>query len=193
LAKLMVNISKYVDEEKKPKNLKFVRMLAGAVSGSNYHGLAEFHMNSLFLGMMHFQDPFNWDIDRIHKCDIHYATPDGRVLPFCTFNVIPELYRDRVQRKFSIPASEWETKTGKNLNEDKHHRKFSKEEIQKIVGNFNQYRKSFTKVTPESDWGEEASESMPDSFVPLVSIGVPQKKQKPTMEHPAAGGCASCG
>lgn len=191
IAKLMVNIGKYVDEEKKPKNLKFVRMLAGAVGGSNYHGLAEFHMNSLFLGMMHFQDPYNWDIDRIHKCDIHYATPDGRVLPFCTFNVIPELYRDRVQRKFSIPASEWEKKTGKKLNDDRHHRKFSKEEIQSIVSNFNQYRRSMTKVSPESDWGEEANEPMPTAttggFVPLMSIG--SHKHKPTMENPAGGGC----
>ena len=197
LAKLMVKIGRYVDEEKKPKNLKFVRMLAGAVGGSNYHGLAEFHMNSLFLGMMHFQDPYNWDIDRIHKCDIHYATPDGRVLPFCTFNVIPELYRDRIQRKFSIPASEWEKKTGKTLNADKHHRKFSKEEIQSIVGNFNQYRKSMTKVSPESDWGEEALEPMPAAttggFVPLQMLS--GQNHKPTMENPAGGGCGSgaCG
>ncbi|MBI2173035.1 MAG: radical SAM protein [Candidatus Aenigmarchaeota archaeon] len=199
LAKLMLNIRKYVDEDKKPKNLKFVRMLAGAVGGSNYHGLAEFHMNSLFLGMMHFQDPFNWDIDRIHKCDIHYATPDGRVLPFCTFNVIPELYRDRIQRKFSIPAVEWEKRTGKKLNEDKHHRKFSKEEIQSIVGNFNQYRRSMTKVVPESDWGEEAYEPMPAAtsggFVPLQMLGAPQPAhKKATMENPAGGGCSSgCG
>ena len=102
LGKLMMNIGKYVNEEKKPKDLKFVRMLAGAVSGTNYHGLADFHKNSLFLGMMHFQDPYNWDIDRIHKCDIHYAVPDGRILPFCTFNVIPGLYRDKIQRKYSI-------------------------------------------------------------------------------------------
>ena len=199
LAKLMVKIGRYVDEDKKPKNLKFVRMLAGAVGGSNYHGLAEFHMNSLFLGMMHFQDPFNWDIDRIHKCDIHYATPDGRVLPFCTFNVIPELYRDRIQRKFSIPATEWEKKTGKTLNADKHHRKFSKEEIQQTVGNFNKYRRSMTKVSPESDWGEEAFEQMPAAttggFVPLQMIGAPAVKNKPTMENPAGGGCGSgaCG
>src|SRR3989344_7793540 len=132
LAKLAYNIRKYVDNEKKPKELKFVKMLTGAMRGGNYHGLADLHHNSLFIGMMHFQDPHNWDIDRIHKCDIHYASPDGRVLPFCTFNVIPALYRDKIQRKFSIPASEWEKKTGKKLMDDKHHRKFTPEQMKEI-------------------------------------------------------------
>lgn len=155
LAKLLKNLPKYVDQKKAPKNLNIVKMLSGAVGGGNYHGLADFHQKSLFIGMMHFQDPYNWDIDRIHKCDIHYATPDGRVLPFCTFNVIPELYRDRIQRKFSIPASEWEKKTGQSLNADKHHRKFTPEEMKAIVDNYNQYRKTMTKPKMWSDWGDE--------------------------------------
>jgi hypothetical protein len=56
---------------------------------------------------MHFMDPYNYDVDRVERCDIHYAMPDGRVVPFCSFNVIPELYRDRVQRKYSMDPKEW--------------------------------------------------------------------------------------
>ncbi|HLC67358.1 MAG TPA: radical SAM protein, partial [archaeon] len=155
LAKLMKNLPKYIDEEKKPKDLNFVRMLMGAVQGTNYHGLADFHKSSLFVGMMHFQDPYNWDIDRIHKCDIHYATPDGRVLPFCTFNVIPALYRDKVQRKYSITAAEWEAKTGKKLDDDKHHRKLTREEMLAIKSRYDKFRKHKEKVPQWSDWGEE--------------------------------------
>ena len=204
LMKLMRNVGKYVDNEKKPKSLNFTKMLTGAVGGSNYHGLADFHMNSLFIGMMHFQDPYNWDIDRIHKCDIHYATPDGRVLPFCTFNVIPELYRDKIQRKFSIPAAEFEKKTGKKLNVDKYHRKFTQEEMNKIKAMYDKHRKWLTKPQIESDWGAEDIEvntpaSSSESTEPLVQIGgagktgiahMPVKKH--TTTHPAsAGGC--CG
>lgn len=154
-ASLMFNIRKYVNNDEKPKDLKFVRMLAGAMQGGNYHGLADFHNNSLFLGMMHFQDPYNWDIDRIHKCDIHYATPDGKVIPFCTFNVIPEMYRDKIQRKYSIPAAEWEKKTGKKLQNDKHHRQFSKEEIKTIVANYDKIRLYKQKPKLDPDWGTE--------------------------------------
>ncbi len=62
----------------------------------------------MFLGMMHFQDEYTYDIKRVEKCDIHYAMPDGRVLPFCTFNVFPEVYRDKIQKQYSIPSKEWE-------------------------------------------------------------------------------------
>ena len=211
IAKLMMNIKKYIDSEKKPKNLNFVRMLTGTISGANYHGMADFHNSSLFLGMMHFQDPHNWDIDRIHKCDIHYATPDGRILPFCTFNVIPELYRDRVQRKFSIPQEEWEKKTGKLLKNDKFHRNLTKEEQEKIVEQYDKYRKYKEKIAIESDWGDDAEEAdkakaeAQDAFVPIQnivnSLAMPAgagktgisyaQKKKHTMEHPAGGGCAS--
>lgn len=221
IAKLLKNVGKYVDNEKKPKSLKFVRMLTGTISGANYHGMAEFHGKSLFLGMMHFQDPHNWDIDRIHKCDIHYATPDGRILPFCTFNVIPELYRDRVQRKFSIPYKEWEKRTGKDLSKDKHHRKLTKEEQMVIKAEYDKYRKYKEKPEIESDWGEDAYEGEPvaapepqHNFVAMDMIGAiqqtlglqnmpagagksgmahnPMLKKKATMEHPAGSG-ASCG
>jgi len=36
---------------------------------------------------------------------IHYAIPDGRVIPFCSYNT---LHREDVERKFSVPLEEWE-------------------------------------------------------------------------------------
>jgi len=162
LSKLMVNLRKFVDDKKKPKNLKIVRMLAGAIGSGDYKSLEEFHMNSLFIGMMHFQDPYNWDIDRVRKCGIHYAVPDGRVLPFCTFNVIPELYRDKVQREFSIPVSEWEKKTGKRLADDKHMRKISQEELNKIKPHYEPFRRFREKPKLWTDWGDEKSPEKSD-------------------------------
>lgn len=182
LMKLATKINSFVDNEQKPKNLNFAKILAGAVGGGNYHGLAEFHNNSLFIGMMHFQDPYNWDIDRIHKCDIHYAVPDGRVLPFCTFNVIPELYRDKIQRKFSISAAEWEKKTGKKLASDRYHRNLTKEQMQKISQSFDKYRKNKTKIDIEPDWGILNEEH---THVEVAARSVVHKK--PTTGHPASG------
>ncbi len=70
---------------------------------------------SMFLGMMHFQDKYNQDEERLQRCDIHYLTPDLRVIPFCSFNVIPEWYRDRIQKKYGISVEEWEKKNGEKL------------------------------------------------------------------------------
>lgn len=191
VAKLIANINRYMDRKEKPKSLKFGRMLAGAMTGGNYHGLADFHYNSLFIGMMHFQDPYNWDVDRIHKCDIHYATPDGRVLPFCTFNVIPEMYRDKIQRKYSIPASDWERKTGKKLNEDKYHRQLTPDEQKAIVAHYNQFRLNKEKLSPEPDWGPAALH--PD----MVTDSLPILSASPMTENGmlvSKGGCGSgCG
>ncbi len=186
ILKLAKKINTFVDEDKKPKNLKFSKILAGVVGGGNYHGLADFHNNSLFIGMMHFQDPYNWDIDRIHKCDIHYATPDGRVLPFCTFNVIPELYRDKIQRKFSVPAKQWEKNTGKKLADDMYRRNFTKEQKDAIITSYEKYRAP-GRARPEPDWGDEP---VCDEHRGKVKAKIMVKHRKPTTPHPAGRGCA---
>ena len=53
---------------------------------------------------MHFQDKYNEDLERLQRCDIHYLTPDLRIIPFCAFNVIPEWYRDRIQKKYQYSS-----------------------------------------------------------------------------------------
>ena len=67
--------------------------------------------------MMHFQDKYNEDLERLQRCDIHYLTPDLRIVPFCAFNVIPEWYRDRIQKKYSITVEEWEEQQGEKLED----------------------------------------------------------------------------
>jgi hypothetical protein len=67
---------------------------------------------------MHFQDLYNYDLERVKKCIIHYGTPDGKIVPFCTYNVLSYLYRDRIHSEFGIPAKQWEKMTGRKLRED---------------------------------------------------------------------------
>ena len=40
-----------------------------------------------------------------------------RIVPFCAFNVIPEWYRDRIQKKYSITVEEWEEQQGEKLED----------------------------------------------------------------------------
>ena len=61
---------------------------------------------SLLVAGMHFMDRYNYETDRARRCVIHYADPDGRLYPFCTYNAGPE-YRTRVERKFAMTPEEY--------------------------------------------------------------------------------------
>jgi hypothetical protein len=107
-AKAMLGITRFIDKEKQPKGINFLKLLMSIFLKHDFESMGRLQLNSLFLGMMHFQDEYNYDINRVERCSIHYAMPDGEVLPFCTFNVFPEIYRDKIQKQYSIPSAEWE-------------------------------------------------------------------------------------
>ncbi|PWR75330.1 radical SAM protein [Methanospirillum stamsii] len=76
--------------------------LGKALITHNFDSLREFHWNALFIGMMHFMDNYNYDIERVSRCCIHYATPDGTLIPFCSYNSGP-VFREQVWKKYSQP------------------------------------------------------------------------------------------
>jgi uncharacterized radical SAM superfamily Fe-S cluster-containing enzyme len=82
-------------------------LLGAFLNRGDYESLAKFMRRVIMIGIMHFQDPFNFDLERIQHCDVNYAVPDGRIIPFCTMNTI---HRSRVEDKFSIPVSDWRNK-----------------------------------------------------------------------------------
>ncbi|MCW6160523.1 MAG: radical SAM protein [Candidatus Micrarchaeales archaeon] len=111
----LLSVPKLIDKQKQPKSLNLGKMLMDVFLKRDFNSMGALHSKTLFLGMMHFQDEHSYDIHRVEKCDIHYAMPDGQVLPFCTFNVFPEVYRDKIQKQYSIPAKEW-AKANPNWN-----------------------------------------------------------------------------
>jgi hypothetical protein len=119
--KALTQIPKLIDKQKQPKSLDVGKMLTDVFLKRNFSAMGQLHSRSLFIGMMHFQDEYSYDIHRVERCDIHYAMPDGQVLPFCTFNVFPEVYRDKIQKQYSIPAGEWQKMNpGWNYRADKY-------------------------------------------------------------------------
>jgi len=117
-AKMLMKLGSFIDKEKAPKEFSIAKIIYNALVKHNYKALGDFHKKSLFIGMMHFQDLYNYDIERVKRCCIHYAMTDGRIIPFCAFNVIPEWYRDKSQKSQGISFEEWERKTGKKLKDD---------------------------------------------------------------------------
>ncbi len=60
----------------------------------------------VFCAGMHFQDAYNYDVERVKRCVIHYSAPNGRMYPFCTYNSGP-FFRESIEKEFSIPKQEW--------------------------------------------------------------------------------------
>ncbi|MEM2889913.1 MAG: radical SAM protein [Candidatus Hadarchaeum sp.] len=125
-AKILYKIGKFIDSKNKPKDLNVRRLLFNVFVRHNYDALGKFHMKSLFIGMMHFMDLYNYDIERVRRCCIHYVMTDRRIIPFCAFNVIPEWYRDKSQEAQGIPFKKWESKTGRKLKDDLYKRDVEK-------------------------------------------------------------------
>ncbi|MEM4576300.1 MAG: radical SAM protein [Candidatus Nezhaarchaeales archaeon] len=76
-------------------------MLSVLVKGS-YDALGQLMRKMVLLGCMHFMDPYNFDTQRVERCCIHYALPDGTIRPFCTYNSI---HRSSVEKALSTPIS----------------------------------------------------------------------------------------
>jgi uncharacterized radical SAM superfamily Fe-S cluster-containing enzyme len=86
---------------------EFWKLIAKALVMHDFEALREFHWNALFIGTMHFMDRYNYDVGRVQRCCIHYATPDGRLIPFCTYNSGP-VYREKVWKAFARPPQQGE-------------------------------------------------------------------------------------
>ncbi len=100
LAGLTRNLPKLIHTSRTPKDLDITRILLNVFIKGDYDALGDFSKDSMLISCMHFMDPFNFDEDRVKKCVIHYATPDGRIIPFCTFN---SMYRPDVEQDFAKP------------------------------------------------------------------------------------------
>lgn len=105
LAKMVKDVPGTIDVSKAPKGLNLPKIILKVLSTGSYSALMEFHERAILIACMHFFDGYNADLERLERCGIHYATPDGRIIPFCSYN---NIHRPEVERKFSIPLAEWQ-------------------------------------------------------------------------------------
>lgn len=196
--KAMAGMRRYIDSEKQPKSVNFTNLLMSVIFKHDFATMGKFQLKSLFLGMMHFQDEYTYDIKRVEKCDIHYAMPDGRVLPFCTFNVFPEVYRDKIQRQYSIPSKEWKGMHADwNYGGDKYVRNV------KEIESTEAYQKAYGKMIDFFSLPvnrAEAAATMSKTgrtykaAAPMPSIVVaPKQPAKKEEDSCACGGSCGCG
>ena len=119
---------RHFHEEAAPPGLtvrRFIRSLQGLVDKGLGRGDAEQHTyKTLLCAGMHFQDRYNYDVERTKRCVILYSTPEG-VFPFCTYNCGPE-YRPLVERAY---AAREKHASGRRSEADGRHDETIKERI----------------------------------------------------------------
>jgi uncharacterized radical SAM superfamily Fe-S cluster-containing enzyme len=107
-------LRRHIIKEKVPDGLstsKFLQMMDSMFDDPSKGSVAKFSWSMMFIGGMHFLDNYNYDVERVKRCAIHYSTPDGRIIPFCAYNGGPT-YRTEMEKKFSVPIDEWRKKNG---------------------------------------------------------------------------------
>jgi uncharacterized radical SAM superfamily Fe-S cluster-containing enzyme len=107
------NLRKFFHEDRAPEGLTFnlfLQTLQGMTDKKFGRGDAEksgFTYKTLMVAGMHFMDSYNYDVERVKRCVIHYAAPNGKIFPFCAYNSGP-VFRERIEQEFSVPFEEQE-------------------------------------------------------------------------------------
>ena len=105
--KALDSFRRYYRAEQAPSGMsfpKFLQTLQGMTDkkyGRNGKD-GKFTFRTLLVAGMHFMDSYNYDVERVKRCVIHYAAPNGKIYPFCAYNAGPE-FRYKIEKKYSVP------------------------------------------------------------------------------------------
>jgi len=104
-------IQKFFNKDKAPKGMdftKFLQTLDGFFDKDAGRGEKDgtYTNKTLLVAGMHFMDNYNYDLERIRRCVIHFATPANRIIPFCAYNGAL-CHRTDIEAKFSVSLDEY--------------------------------------------------------------------------------------
>ncbi len=107
--KVLTRLKKYYDDEKAPRGLTFEKLLQ-SWDGYQDKDMRRIYSNNgggnglgfghIFVAGMHFMDAYNFSVERVMRCVIHYTDPKGHLYPFCAYNTMA--YRKKVESRFKL-------------------------------------------------------------------------------------------
>lgn len=65
----------------------------------SYQSLGHLRRRIFLLGSMAFMDRNTFDINRVKRCVVHYATPDLKIIPFCSYN---NVHRIKIEKSYGL-------------------------------------------------------------------------------------------
>ncbi|MFW9898726.1 MAG: tetraether lipid synthase Tes [Candidatus Thorarchaeota archaeon] len=121
---------------------KLMEMFSRVLIDGKWDSISAFTHGTLLISSMHFQDAYNFNIERAKRCIVHFgvAMPDGEVkeISFCTMNIfhreniekqtskkLTEKIRNEFDTTVGLPADEVDQKLAHNggiIKEDKFNR-----------------------------------------------------------------------
>jgi len=106
-----LRLQKFFHKDKAPDGLsfrKFLQTLDGFFDKEAGRGKNDgtYTNKTLLVAGMHFMDGYNYELERVRRCVIHYATPAGRIIPFCAYNS-GLTHRTAIEDQFSMPLAEY--------------------------------------------------------------------------------------
>jgi uncharacterized radical SAM superfamily Fe-S cluster-containing enzyme len=104
-------LQKFFKKDKAPDGLDFMRFiqtLDGFFDKDAGRGKMDgtYTNKTLLVAGMHFMDGYNYELERVRRCVIHYATPAGKIIPFCAYNG-GFVHRTAMEERFSVPLDEY--------------------------------------------------------------------------------------
>src|SRR5512146_1313548 len=106
-----LKLQKFFKKDQAPDGLsfkKFLQTLDGFLDKEAGRGKNDgtYTNKTLLVAGMHFMDGYNYELERVRRCVIHYATPAGRIIPFCAYNG-GHTHRTAMEEQYSIPMAEY--------------------------------------------------------------------------------------
>ena len=101
-AKLAFEVFSFITEKNALEELGLrntVKTIVKFLVKPSYASLGGIRRRLLLVGCMAFMDNYNFDIERVRKCLVHYVTPDLRIIPFCAYNL---LYRENLEKTHQV-------------------------------------------------------------------------------------------
>jgi uncharacterized radical SAM superfamily Fe-S cluster-containing enzyme len=107
---------KYFRADRAPAGLsfrRFLQTLEGFFDKEKGRGDGDgtYTFKTLMVAGMHFQDSYNYEVDRVQRCVIHYSAPDGKIYPFCAYNSGPT-FREKIEHEYRIEIEEYRARYG---------------------------------------------------------------------------------
>ncbi len=69
-AGIVSHITQFIDAKKAPRNVDVKKLLNNALTKGTEDVIKQFHRKTLFPGILHFQDPYNIDLERVERCGL---------------------------------------------------------------------------------------------------------------------------